>query len=144
MAFETFKSTVTWSGQGVFVEGKARDFAVSMDEPKSLGGTNKAMNPVEMLLVSLGGCITICGAAFAKACKVELNGLSVELEGDLDTDGFLGINPETRRGFQQIRYTLHIDSPSAQENIDALIALIEDRCPVSDTLKGVEIKAVAK
>jgi uncharacterized OsmC-like protein len=112
-----------------------------MDEPKELGGTNTGMNPVEMLLASLGGCLTICGAAFAGKCQVELQGISVDLEGDLDPAGFLGLNPKTKKGFQQIRFKLKIDSPSPQENIDKLVALIEERCPVSDTLKGVEIIA---
>ncbi|MFO7897197.1 MAG: OsmC family protein [Candidatus Cloacimonadales bacterium] len=141
MAIETFKNSITWSGSGLSVKGGTRGFEVTMDEPKKLGGTDTGMNPVEMLLASLGGCITICGAAFAGKCEVDLQGISVDLEGDLDPAGFLGINPETKKGFQQIRFKLNIDSPSAQENIDKLVALIKERCPVSDTLKGVEIVA---
>jgi len=67
----------------------------------------------------------------------------VELEGDLDTAGFLGKDANVRKGFQEIRYKIHIDSPSPQENIDKLATLIEERCPVSDTLAGVEIKEAA-
>jgi len=81
----------------------------------------------------------ICAAAFARLCRVELKGVSVELEGDLDPDGFLGKNPETRKGYQQIRYRITIDSPSPQENIDRLLSIIKERCPVSDTLCGVEV-----
>jgi len=143
MAIQTFKNTMTWTGKGLSVKGGTRGFDVTMDEPKELGGTNTGMNPVEMLLSSLGGCITICAAAFAGKCKVDLKGVSVDLEGDLDPAGFLGLVPNTKKGFQQIRFKLNIDSPSPQANIDKLIALIDERCPVSDTLKGVEVIASA-
>lgn len=142
MAITLFKSSVNWGGKSLVAVGGTRGFELKMDEPKELGGTDEGMNPVEALLTAFGGCIVICGAAFAKLCKVDLKDISVELEGDLDTDGFLGKNPETRCGFQQIRYNVKIDSPSPQENIDKLKTLIQDRCPVSDTLKGVEIKAI--
>ncbi len=139
MAIQTFKATTTWSGNGVYVESNARSFEVAMDEPKNLGGSNKAMSPVEMLLSSLGGCMGICAAAFAGQCGVELKGYSVDIEGDLDTDGFLGKDPSVRKGYQEIRYNMHIDSPSPKENIQKLVKMIEERCPVSDTLKGVNV-----
>lgn len=139
MAKTTFSAAMSWSGSGVYCEGGARGFKVAADEPKQLGGTNRAMNPVELLLCALGGCMSICAAAFAKECDVDLRGFSVELEGDLDPDGFLGRNPNVRTGYQEIRYTMIIDSPSPQENIDRLVDMIERRCPVSDTLSGVEV-----
>lgn len=140
MAKQTFKATMAWSGQGVYCEGGTRGFKVATDEPKELGGDDKAMNPVELLLCSLGGCMCICAAAFAQKCRVDLKGVSVNLEGDLDPDGFLGKNPNTRKGYQEIRFKINIDSPSPQENIDKLLSIIEERCPVSDTLCGVEVK----
>ena len=142
MAQATFNASMTWSGKGLYCEGGTRGFQLAVDEPVPLGGANKAMNPVELLLCSLGGCLSICAAAFAKTCQVDLKGFSVELAGDLDPAGFLGKDPNVRKGFQQIRYKIHIDSPSPQENIEELIALIEARCPVSDTLTGVEAKRV--
>ena len=144
MALQTFKANTTWSGKGVYVESTARNFKVSMDEPKELGGTDKAMNPVEMLLASLGGCMGICAAAFAGPCGVDLKGCSVDIEGDLDPDGFLGKDLSVRKGYQEIRCAMRIDSPSPKENIDRLAAMIEDRCPVSDTLKGVRVRTTVE
>lgn len=136
-----FKASVSWMGKGVYCEGGTRSFSIGIDEPLELGGENKAMNPVEMLLCSLGGGLCICAASFAKKCNVDLKGVAVDLEGDFNPDGFLGKDPNIRVGYQQIRYLLKIDSPSPQENIDKLIELIEERCPVSDTLCGVEVIA---
>ena len=47
------------------VEVKARDFSIIVDEPENSGGTNTGMNPVEMLLCSIGACQTITAVIFA-------------------------------------------------------------------------------
>lgn len=136
-----FKASMSWMGKGVYCEGGTRSFSVGVDEPLELGGENKAMNPVEMLLCALGGSMCICATLLAKKCNVDLKGFSVDLEGDLNPDGLLGKEPNTRAGYQQIRYLLKIDSSSPRENIDKLIELIEEHCPISDSLCGVEVIA---
>ena len=42
------------------VEVKARDFSIIVDEPENSGGTNTGMNPVEILLCSIGACHHSC------------------------------------------------------------------------------------
>ncbi|MFV9510647.1 OsmC family protein [Tepidibacillus sp. LV47] len=138
MAIQEFKATVSLK-EGLFVEANARGFTVQMDEPEQLGGTNKAMNPVELLLSALGGCLTITIAAFSKAAHVEIEDCKVHVTGDLDPDGFLGLNKDVRKGFMQIRYQVEIVSNSPEEKIKKLMKMVEERCPVSDTLKGVEV-----
>ena len=135
----TFKAATRWSGESTYCESDARGFRVSMDEPPALGGTDRAMNPVEMLLCSLGGCLCICAVAFAPECGVELAGVRAEVEGDLDPAGFFGTSPDTRKGYQQVRYKVHLESSSPRENVSRLAATIRRRCPVSDTLAGVEV-----
>ncbi|MCG1011865.1 OsmC family protein [Tepidanaerobacter sp. GT38] len=138
MAIQTFNAKAEWKG-GALVEATSRSFKVTMDEPVELGGTNTAMNPVELLLCSLGGCMSIVAGMFAPKFRVELKGFSVELEGDLDPDGFTGKNPDVRKGFSDIRYKMHIISDSPEENIKKLCKFIEEHCPVKDTLEGVSV-----
>lgn len=135
---QEFKASVSLK-EGMKVDAVSRGFKVSMDEPESLGGTDTAMNPVELLLCSLGGCLTIVVAAFSKAVNVDVDDCNVEICGDLDPDGFQGKNNDVRVGFSQIRYKINLKSDSPKENIDKLMKLVEERCPVSDTLKGVEV-----
>ena len=133
MAKETFKSKVTLK-EGLKVEAESRGHKIIMDEPEEMGGTDQGMNPVELTLTALGGCISICASMFSESCGVELNDFSIDLEGDLDLSGFKGakgIDP----GFQEVRFTINIDSDSPEENIEELVELIESRCPVSDSLK---------
>ncbi|MFT9486516.1 MAG: OsmC family protein [Tepidibacillus sp.] len=139
MAKTEFQSTVSLK-EGLFVEAISRGFAVHMDEPEQLGGTDKAMNPVELLLSALGGCLAITVGAFSKAAHVDVKECMVHVTGDLDPEGFLGFNKEVRKGFSQIRYQIEIVSDSPEERIKKLMQMVEERCPVSDTLKGVEVK----
>ena len=139
MAIATFKA-VSKRLSGLAVENTVRDFKVIMDEPPSLGGTDTGMNPVEGLLVALGSCQVIVASAFAKANGVDLQDFWVELEGDLDPDGFLMGKPGVRNGFQEIRFVMHIKSDSPAEKVEAFQKFIESRCPVGDTLvKGTKI-----
>src|SRR6056297_3103097 len=133
MAEETFKSKVTLK-EGLTVEAESRGHKVIMDEPEKMGGTDHGMNPVELTLTALGGCLSICASMFAESCDVDLNDFSINLEGDLDLRGFKGVDG-IDPGFQEVRFTINIDSDSPKENIEKLVELIESRCPVSDTLK---------
>src|SRR5699024_10360119 len=112
---------------------------VLIDEPPALGGTDKGPNPVEYILAALGGCINVLVVSFAEQFDVEVRDVNVELEGDLNPEGFLGINPSVRVGYEEIRYTIHLESPSPQEKIDALIEHVEKVCPVKDTLAGTRV-----
>ena len=138
MANQEFKVT-TSSKQGLMVEAETRGFKVIMDEPDQMGGSNQGMTPVELLLASLGGCISITIAAFSKAAHVELKDVKVHVSGDLDPDGFMGINKEVRKGFSAVRYEVEIVTDAPEERVQKLMQMVEDRCPVSDTLKGVGV-----
>lgn len=138
MAIETTNVKVDWKG-GTVAEGTARGLKLVMDEPMEEGGTNTAMHPVETLLSALGGCMTIVATMFAPKFRVDLKGFSIEVEGDMDSDGFLGKNPDVRVGLSDIRYKMHIVSDSPEENIRRLHKFVETHCPVKDTLKGVSV-----
>ncbi len=103
MAVETFKAVSKKLPEGLAVESEVRGFKMVLDEPKELGGTNKGMNPVEALLCALGSCQTIVASVFAKANGINLQDFWVELEGDIDLDGFMG-KSDVRPGFLEIRF----------------------------------------
>lgn len=139
MANVIFKSVVHWDGQGVRCTGDIRGKKIIIDEPQELGGTDTGPNPVEYLLAALGGCLNILITSFASKFQVEIRDVIINVEGDLDPDGFTGKNPAVRPGFQQIRYNIKIDSPSPKANIQQLLEHIEKIGPVKDTLSGVPI-----
>ena len=135
----TFKATAKKTETGLQVETDARGFKFILDEPKDLGGTDTGMNPVEALLCALGACQSIVAAAFARSQKFSYRGFSVELEGDLDPDGFMG-KADVRNGYSEIRFKMHFDTDETQEKAEAYADFIESRCPVGDCLaNGVKL-----
>lgn len=140
MATETFQSKVSWAKEGVLSTATIRGKEVLVDEPANLGGTDKGPNPVEYILAALGGCINVLVISFAEQFDVQVEDVNIAVEGDLNPDGFLGKDPDVRPGYEEIRYQINVDSPSPQENIDALLAHVEAFCPVKDTLQGTKLK----
>ncbi|WP_062350669.1 OsmC family protein [Bacillus kwashiorkori] len=135
----TFKATAKKLPEGLQVETESRGFKIYMDEPEDLGGTNAAMNPVEALLCALGACQTIVASAFAEANDFSFEEFHVELEGDLDPDGFLGLS-DVRKGFQEIRFSMHFKTNESQEKAEQFADFIEKTCPVGDCLtNGVKL-----
>jgi uncharacterized OsmC-like protein len=133
MAIEVFKST-TQLKEGMQVECEARGHKFLLDEPKELGGTDTGMNPVEALLSSLGACKCIVARCFARLHKIDLKDIRIELEGDLDPDGFMGKNKDAKIGFTTIRTKIYIESDSPKEKLQEFVDFIDRTCPVADTL----------
>ncbi len=110
-------------------------FSMSSDEPAALLGSDTAVSPGEHLLQALAGCYTVTLAANAAARGVELEGYRLHLEADFDLSGFLGIDANQSPGAQGIRATLELDAPnSTREQLEELVALVESRSPIRDTL----------
>ena len=113
---------------------KPRDFEMVVDEPENLGGTNEGPNPVEYILAGYAGCINVMGHIIAKEHGIELNGLEVHVEGDLDPDKLFGKPTEARAGYQEIRLKIKPDTSASQEQLQKWIDEVEARCPVNDNL----------
>jgi uncharacterized OsmC-like protein len=132
MAKTTLKSKATLI-KNVQVEVEARGHKVTIDEPERAGGTDLGMNPLELLLSSLGACQTIMAQSYADKMGIQYDRLVIELEGDLDTGGYKG-KPGAKVGLEEIRYIVHMDSNEPQEKIEEFIHYIEAHCPALDTL----------
>jgi len=132
MAVTTFKASAHLQ-EGVVVKVRSRDFEFTIDEPKSLGGTDTGPNPVEVVLGALGACQSIVARVYAKKFDVNLKGFWVEVEGDLDLDGFFK-RSDVRPGYSDVRYTFHIQTDAPRERVEEFIAFLEQTCPVGDTI----------
>jgi uncharacterized OsmC-like protein len=135
----TFKATAIKSPEGLQVEANSRGFKILFDEPEDMGGTNTAMNPVEALLCTLGACQSLVASAFAAAHDITFEEFHIDLEGDLDPDGFMGL-ADVRNGFQEIRFVMHFKSNEPKEKLEEYAKFIENTCPVGDCLaNGVKL-----
>lgn len=129
----TLKATAKTT-TGLRIEAKSGEFTTYFDEAATSGGSNTAMNPVQGLLCALGGCQSITANAFAKSHGINLKGFKVDIEGDLDTDGYSGKNPNVAVGLLEVRLTFHFKADNTQKELDDFAAFIERTCPVGDTI----------
>jgi putative redox protein len=111
---------------------KIRGFAVEVDEPPALGGTDKAPNPAEYALAALATCQEITYRLHADALGIPLKDVSVELEGELDLRGFFGAAEGVRPGFLNIKGSVSFDSTASTEELKRLKAVVDAHCPVLD------------
>jgi len=73
--------------------------------------------------------------------RMDLQEYRVELEGELDMEGFLKADGSIRPGLQAIRVRTYVKSAHPPEEVKALLAEVEKRCPVGDSiLHGVPIE----
>lgn len=105
-----------------------------LDEPPVLLGHNLGTNPVEYLLVSLSGCLTTSLIAHASAKGIEIRGVESRYEGDIDLRGFLGLSPEVKVGFEQIRVFFKIDADVSEAQKEELIRMAQKYSPVFNTI----------
>ena len=131
----TWSASVSWDG-GFRTTTAIRDFApIATDEPRGLGGTETAPNPVEHLLGALGSCLAIGYAANATAAGIRIDTLRIDIEGDLNLTSFLGIEPG-HAGYDTLRATVYIESDADDETIAALHDTVVATSPVGHTLSA--------
>lgn len=106
-------------------------FDLQADEPQALGGTDKGANPVEHLLHALASCVTTSIVAHAAVRGIAIEEIESQVDGDIDLNGFLGLDPKTPKGFQNIRIRFRIKT--SPENIPRLKELAQFS-PVYNTL----------
>lgn len=133
MSVTTFKATTTHPGHGTRVQINAREHNIIADEPAELGGSNTGANPVELLLGALGSCQSVVVQVYSEKFDVKYDELRIELEGDIDLDGFLD-KSNVRSGYSEIRAKYFFKTDEPREKIEKLIDFIQQHCPVGDSI----------
>ena len=116
---------------------EAREFSFRSDEPATLaGGENRGPRPLEYFLAGFAFCQQVIYAKNALATGIEFTDLSIEVHGDVDPRGVLGVG-DVDPGFvdDEIRYTTHIESPATREEVRELVDLAEQHCPAHAALR---------
>jgi uncharacterized OsmC-like protein len=112
-----------------------RDFTLTVDEPPTIGGEDTGPTPVELVLAALGTCQEIVYATYARVRGIPLDSVRVHAEGRLDLRGFYGV-ADVPSGFQDVTFTVEVDSPASPEQIVELVAEVNTHCPVLEILRS--------
>ncbi len=100
-----------------------------------VGGSGTAACSGDLLLGALAACAQVTCQMVAEAMGIETERIEVEVEGDLDLAGTLGVSRDVPVGFESIRTRFEIDAPGAtEEQLDDLRRKTEQYCVVFQTL----------
>ena len=102
---------------------------------KGVGGAGTAACSGDLLLGSLAACAQITCQMVAEAMGIKTERIEVEVEGELNLAGTLGISKDVPVGFESIRLHFDIDAPEAtEEQLRVLKEKTERYCVVLQTL----------
>jgi len=129
-------SGVTRQVRGLRSESVFGGLPLVIDEPVVFGGTGSAPNPAEVALAALGASMEVTLRCWAEYLGIPVTSISVALSGALDSRGFFATDPSVRSGFGSITATIRIDSPAPAEQLDQLLARVQQCCPVLDLFRA--------
>ena len=109
-------------------------FEYDADHPELFASEDNGATPIEFVLVGLASCLTAGIAAVAQNREIQLRSVKATLEGAMDVQGILGIDPEVRNGFSDIKVHFDIDADATPEEIEALVAQSQKRSAVFDVV----------
>lgn len=125
-------------GNGMRTDSVAGKHKIAIDEPVTMGGQDSAIDPLSTFLASLIGCENVMAQIIAKEMNFDLQGISFEVEGDLDISGLMG-NLEVKPYFEKVVIKATVETSESQDRIDELKEAIDLRCPVFRTIKDAGI-----
>lgn len=110
-----------------------------IDQPAAMGGEGLGPNPMEVFLSTLPACICAIGRIISNQERLNVKGIKVDVEGDIDKDVLLGKTKEGRAGFVEIRAFVEIDADMTLEEKEAYLAQITKRCPIADNMMNASV-----
>ena len=113
-------SAKSFYGVGEEDTTRKQTFTMEADHPNVLLGEDLAPTPVEIVLHALGSCLTAAMTYHAAAQGIEIEGMESTLKGGADLQGFLGLDPEVRKGFDGIKVVFKVKSDATEEQLRAL------------------------
>jgi len=109
-------------------------FEYDADHPELFASEDNGATPIEFVLVGVASCLTAGIAAVAQNREIQLRSVKATLEGAMDVQGILGIDPEVRNGFSDVKVHFDIDADATPEEIEALVAQSQKRSAVFDVV----------
>jgi uncharacterized OsmC-like protein len=132
-------------GEGISCNVETGKALIKAGLHTATGGNGMLVCSGDLLLESLAGCAGVTLSAVATSMGIEIREGSVEVEGDLDFRGTLGISKEVPVGFKSIRLFYYLDCDTTPDQLQTLIKLTERFCVVYQTLtNGVKIDTIVK
>lgn len=96
-------------------------FAVETDLPVGFQGTDQAPAPTEHALQALAACMTTTLVYNCAARGIEVRSVEAEVQGEMNSGGFLQTDESVRRGFARVGLRFHIDADAPGKELRELL-----------------------
>lgn len=111
---------------------RSKPFVVDADEPDIFLGADYGPNATEWVLHALASCLSATLIFQATKRNIRVQELELDMEGDLDVQGVLGISDRERNGFQNVRVTFRVKADARPEELEELVEAAQKHSPVFD------------
>ena len=117
------------------IERNPEEYKIHYDFPNQHSGEGKGLTVCEYCMGSLAACLAQTIVAHATSRGIQIDGINIDVEGDVDLRGFTDISSNVRPGAQQFRVNVNIKSNNApKEQINELHEIGKRFSPAFDTL----------
>lgn len=134
-ALFSFSAKTFWQG-GTITETIARGRKIAADEPEALGGKDSALDPVELLLAALTSCISIGIVTQAAKRGIDFDDFEIEVQGDLDLRGYLGLDESVRPGYTNLDYRIRVQTDAPDTVVQEILREAERTSPMFDNIRN--------
>jgi uncharacterized OsmC-like protein len=121
---ETTIDSVTMGGERI-----ARRHKIVADEPYELLGSDSAPNPQELLMSAVNACMTVGYVAQAAVRRIALTTCRIEMAGELDLRGFLGLDPSVPNGYRKLDYVVTLEGDGTRAQYEEIHAAVKATSP---------------
>lgn len=147
----TWRSRVNWDG-GFGLDVNVREieqlgqvikrrFTIRGDHPPELLGHDTGPTAVETLLAALGACMAGSFAAQATMKGIKIDDLEIDLQGDIDLNGFFGLT-SISPGLSNVKLSFRVTSDADSRALQEILTSAQSHSPVFESVtKPVEINA---
>ncbi len=140
----TFTTVTEWV-DGAVARTTARSFTIETDEPAPLGGTDQAIDPMELLLAAVGTCLQIGWVTHANRRGIDFRSLRIETKGDYNLQGYMALDPSVPPGYLDISYSVEVDTDADPAVLEEIRLAAENGSPVTqNVLQGTPIHSEVK
>ncbi|MFO7546959.1 MAG: OsmC family protein [Trueperaceae bacterium] len=121
--------TTTYEGDALFAS-KVGHHSITIDVPEAMGGKDRALQPPQLFIVSLGSCVGAMVVDYCERHALDTTGLTVDVD-------YEKADKPTRLTNLVVRVRLpnaHIDD----ERTKAILQRVAEHCPVHETIETME------
>lgn len=112
----------------------SKQFTFMAGEPEELLGDNNHPGPQDYMLGGMAACMMVVFVAGATGRGIQLNSVSLTIQGELDLRGFLNIEPTVSKGFKELEFNFTVDGNGTQAQYDEVVAHVRQFSPGYNTI----------